>query len=178
MAGCSPKQNSPAAQSSVPLPADLGKNEEYFKNLYGAPKSTKQVTELAFSFPGQGSMIHLARPFKVQDFESDKLKTTVVYSDSTQKAIWVKYTLPNPWTQEQINAALQAYGSNWKVVQQNFGMNFLLNDRAPVTYGSSTGCLACKTITGELIIYAPQLYLDLRGQIEEKERQKKAVPKF
>jgi hypothetical protein len=57
-------------------------------------------------------------------------------------------------------------------------MDFIMHERAPVVYGSSAGSLAYKTMVNELIVYAPQLYADLLGQIEEAGRQKRAVPKF
>lgn len=176
--GCSPKQGSNKPTTPVTVAADLGKNADYFRNLYGLPKSEKQTAEFAFSLPGYGSMMRLARPLIVQEYQSDKLRTAVLYSSPERQAIWVKYILPNPWTQEQINAALGAYGSDWKIVQQNFGVNFIMQERAPVAYGTSTGVLAYKTMVNELIVYAPQLFVDLKGQIEEGERQKKAVPRF
>jgi hypothetical protein len=123
-------------------------------------------------------MIRLARPFRVQEFQSDKLRAKVIYAGSSQQAIWVDYTLPDSWTQEQINAALKTYDSNWKIVQENLGVSFMMGDKAPVAYGSSTGFLAYKTMMNELIVYSPQLCLDLLGQIQEEERQKKSVPKF
>ena len=177
-AACSPKGDSTASQSPASVATDLGEKEEYFRNLYGAPKIERRVAEYAFSLPAHVGVIHLTRPFIVKQYESDKLKATVVYSETPRRAIWVNYTLPIPWTQEQVNAALKAYGSDWKIVQQNLGMNLVMGDRAAVAYRSSAGTLAYKTIVNELILYAPQLHADLRGQIEEAGRQKKAVPKF
>jgi hypothetical protein len=177
-AGCSPKGDTSASESPAVVAADLGKTEEYFKGLYGAPKTEKRVGDYAFSLPGHGSMIGLTRPLTVQQYESGKLKATVVYSETPRRAIWVKYTLPSPWTQEQIKAALGAYCPEWKVVQENLGMDFVMHERAPVVYSSRAGSLAYKTMFNELIVYAPQLYADLLGQIEEGERQKRAVPKF
>jgi len=176
--GCSRKKDSSTNQSPVSVAADLGKTEEYFRNLYGAPKTEKRVADHAFTLPAHVSVIHLTRPFIVQQYESDKLKATVLYSETPRRAIWVNYTLPIPWTQEQVDAALKAYGSDWKIAQQNLGMNLVMGDRAAVAYRSSAGSLAYKTIVNELILYAPQLHADLRGQIDETERQKKAVPKF
>jgi len=176
--GCSPKRDSPASQSSASVAADLGKAEEYFRNLYGVPKTEKQAAQFAFSVPGHGSLVPLTRPFVVQDFAKDRLQAKVVYSGTPRRAIWVKYTLPSSWTPDQINAALQSYGTDWKIVEENLGMNLFMRDKAPVVYRSSAGTLAYKTMVNALVVYAPQLYADLRGQIEEAERQKKAVPKF
>ncbi len=177
-AGCSPKGESSPRPAPVAAAADLGKAERHFRNLYGAPKSEKRVADYAFSLPAHGSMIRLIRPLLVQQYESDQLKVTVLYSETARPAIWVNYTLPNPWTQEQISAALQAYGSDWKIVQENLGMNFILQAKAPVAYRSSADTLAYKTMMNELMVYAPPLHADLRGQIAEADRAKKAVPKF
>ena len=160
------------------MAADLGKNDEYYKAIYGAPKSEKRVADYAFSLPGHGSIIRVVRPLLVQQYESNKLKVAVIYPDTARDAIWVKYTLPNPWTAEQISAALKAYAPNWKIVEESAGMTLIMGQKAPVVYLSNGGVLAYKTMVDELIIYAPQLYADLRNQVAEEERQKKAVPKF
>lgn len=88
-AGCSPKGDSSASQSPAFVAADLGKTEEYFRSLYAAPKTEKHVADYAFSLPAHGSIIRLTRPFLVQQYESDKLKATVVCSETTRRAIWV-----------------------------------------------------------------------------------------
>ena len=152
--------------SATPSGADLGKTEEYFKNLYGSPKIARKVTEFEFSFPGHIGSIRITRPFFVREFESGKLKVKVLYTDPTQGAIWVKYILPDKWTHEQLTAALQAYDSDWK------GAN-----ESPTAYRSSSGRLADNVLL-ELTIYAPQLSTDLRAKIDEADRQGKAVPKF
>jgi hypothetical protein len=69
------------------------------------------VANYAFSLPAHVGVSHLTRPFVVQRFESDKLKVTVIYSETPSRAIRVNYTLSIPWTQEQINATLKANGS-------------------------------------------------------------------
>jgi hypothetical protein len=181
--GCSPSSPKPAdspapAKPVAPPAADLGKTAQYFTDLYGVPKSDKQVSEFSFSFPNHGSLIRLSRPLTVQEFESDRLTVRVVYAGQERRAIWVKYTLPNPWTSEQINAALKAYGNEWKSTQLSVATSLLLPDRAPTVYQSSDGTVGYKTLMPELMIYAPQLFLDLQSQVQAAERAKKAVPKF
>ena len=178
LAACSRKGNISSVQTSIAVAADLGKTPEYFRNLYGSPKSRKEVPEFNFTLPRHGNFIRLARNFIVEDFESDRLKAKVVYSGPPERALWVKYTLPNPWTQQQINAALEAYGSKWKVAPENPAMDLIMQSKSPHVYVSGTSVVAYKTMVDELIVYAPQLCLDLRSQIQELDRQKKAVPKF
>jgi hypothetical protein len=171
---CSPRQAAPAGPPAV----NLGKSVQYFTNLYGTPKSEKQVAEFSFPFPNHGRLLHLTRPFVVQEFQSDKLAIKVVYSGSDSQAIWVKYTLPSPWTAQQINAALGAYGERWESTLINPPASLILMDRSPTLYQSGSNTVAIKTLMSELIIYAPQFYLDLQGQVLEAERKKTAVPKF
>jgi hypothetical protein len=135
--GCSPKKDIAVSQSPPTAAADLGKSAEYFKKLYGAPKKESRMAEFAFALPEHGS-IRLSRAFVVQDYVSERLRVKVVYPDSTRPAIWVKYTLPGPWTQEQIRAALEVYGAKWQVVTENLGMNPL-----PSHSGGKTG-LTCE----------------------------------
>lgn len=158
--------------------ADLGKDDNYFKELYGAPKIERQVSEYVFGLPAYVGTVRLTRPMICQDFESGKLRATVLYSVPERRAIWVKYYLQDNWTDEQVKAALAAYASEWKQIHSDAAVGLLMPGRSPVAYGSSTGVLAYKTLMNELMVYSPRLYLDLRNQIEENERQKKAVPKF
>lgn len=177
LTGCSPKENPTANQAPTRLAAGLGKPPEYFTDLYGAPKSEKHVADFSFSLPSYPSTIKLHCPLIIQQFESGKLGATVVYMETDRQAIWVDYRLADTWTDEQINAALTAYGSDWKKVDENI-MTFMMQNVAPHTYHNSSGCLAYKPVGNDLFVYAPQLHAYLRNQVEEVERQKKAVPKF
>ena len=121
LVGCSAKQDGVGGQAPVSLAGDLGKADQYFRILYGVPKSEKRLAEFDFALPSHASLIRVSRSFVVRDYASDSLKAQVLYPESGREAIWVRYTLRNPWTQEQIVAALQAYGSGWKVVQETAG---------------------------------------------------------
>jgi len=179
VAGCSRNESdhAPASSGNV-VTSDVGKSAEYFRNLYGAPKAESRVDEFTFMLPGYPGVIRLRRPYLVQEFISDQLTIKVLYSAATQQPIWVRYFLPNPWTAERVNAALSSYGSHWKVAQENLGMKFILRDQASAAYQNSAGFLAYKTLAGELIVYAPQLVVDLRAEMEAAKQKKTAVPKF
>lgn len=176
VAGCSPKKDT--TQSPPNIATDLGKTESYFTKLYGSPKSEKHLAEIAFLLPCHGSLIRLSQRFLVQNFQSDRLRVDVVYPEPSRQAIWVKFTLPNSWTREQLSAALGAYGSDWQVVQQNPGLSFIMREKAPALYRCSNGRIAYKTMYDNLILFSPQLYGALRNQLQQTEQQKKAVPKF
>jgi hypothetical protein len=175
LVGCSRQGNNSAAR---PVAADHGKGQGYFRNLFGAPKSEMRAEAYDFSLPMAGGVARLSRNLIVQEYETNKLKASVIYSETAEHAIWVRYRLPDPWTEEQLNAALNAYGSDWKIAKQDLGVTLILRDKAPAVYVSSAGTVAYKTVGNELVLYAPRLYSDLLAQIEESKRQKKAVPQF
>ena len=176
--GCSPEGDKAAGQPSAPVAADLEQAKSTFGESTARQKRRSMWRTMLFPFLAMAARFHSVVRLRVQQYESDKLKATVIYPDATSGAIWIKYTLPNPWTSEQISAALKVYGTDWKIVEQNLGVTFIMREQAPVVHLSSTGILAHKTMVNELVIYAPQLHADLRNEIAEADRQKKAVPKF
>ncbi len=175
IAGCSKKEEDSANQ---PTAADLGKDANYFSNLYGAAKSEKHASEYDFSLPSVGRLIKLNEPFVTRQYASGKLNVTTVSLETSPQAIWVKYNLPTPWTQEQVKAALGAYDSNWNLVNQSLEMKFVMQDRAPAVYESNSKILAYKTMFNELVFYSPVLFEDLQQKVADEEQQKQAVPKF
>ena len=184
--GCSkPNDNSPAGVPTV-IAQDLGKDSNYFTSLYGQVSSQKSVNQYDFTLPSVGHLIKLDGPFIIQNFDSGKLGVAVVYREGSAQAIWVKYNLPSPWTDEQIKAALGAYENKWSSVTLNTGvssigeglMKTMMPAQAPATFQSSSGILAYKTMVNELMVYAPGLNQDLRQKIADEEQQKRAVPKF
>lgn len=113
----------------------------------------------------------------MQEYRQDALTATVLCAEDSRRAILVKYLSVNRWTDEQMKAALAAYGSGWKQVQLN-SLNLIMPDLAPRTWVSPEGVLAYKDMGNQLWVYAPELQVELRNQVAEIERQKKAVPKF
>lgn len=178
VAGCSRKDENDSAVQPVVTATDLGKDANYFSNLYGPAKSQKSVSEYDFSLPSVGHLIKLNGPFVIQQYASGKLSVTAVFLEASPQAIWVKYNLPGPWTQDQIKAALGAYDNNWTVIDQSLAMTFVIQDRAPVVYQSNSKILAYKTMFNELMFYSPALSQDLSQKVVDEEQQKRAVPKF
>ncbi|HZL13886.1 MAG TPA: hypothetical protein VFC85_07045 [Verrucomicrobiae bacterium] len=176
VAGCSKSENNSFV--SQPTATDLEKDSNYFSNLYGPAKSQKQVNEYDFSLPSIGHLIKLNQHFVIQQYTDGKLNATVLFREPSPQAIWVKYTLPNPWTQEQIKAALGAFDQKWTAADQSLGLTFIMQDRAPIMYQSSSKIIAYKTMVNELEIYSPPLFQELRQKMADEEQQKRAVPKF
>lgn len=110
----------------------------------------------------------------------------VIYAESSPQAIWVKYTMPNPWTEDQLNAALGAYSQKWNSIISNSGMSGLgevvmkgmMPAQAPSTFQSDSGIMANKTMVNELMVYSPTLFQSLGQAVASEEEQKRAVPKF
>ena len=184
--GCSKKESHTSATATPIIAKDLGKDSKYFSDLYGTKSSEKHESDYNFSLPSVGHLISMNGPFVVQKFSSEKLNVTVVFPAASAQAIWVKYTLPNPWTEDQIKAALVAYDNKWSSVIANNGvsglgealMKTMMPAVTPSTFQSNSGVLACKTIANELMIYSPVLVQDLSQLVTEQEKQKSAVPKF
>jgi hypothetical protein len=177
-AGCSQKKENSSITATTAAAADLGKDANYFSNLYGPANSRKSANEYDFSLPSVGHLIRLNGPFVINQYASGKLNVTVIFLEATAQAIWVKYTLPNPWTQEQIKAALGAYDNKWTAADQSLGLTLIMQDRAPVMYQSNSKIFAYKTMVNELMIYSPALFQGLRNKLTDEEQQKREVPKF
>jgi len=184
--GCSKKDTTSSATETRIIATDLGKDSKYFADLYGPKSSEKRVSEYGFSLPSVGHLINMTGPFVIQQYSSGKLGVLVIFPEASSQAIWVKYTLPNPWTDDQIKAALAAYDSKWTSVIANQGvsgigeglMKAMMPAQAPATFQSDSGVLACKTMVNELMIYSPALFQNLNQLVADQENQKRAVPKF
>ena len=184
--GCSKHQDNNPAGEPTAIAQDLGKDSNYFSNLYGQVSSQKSVNQYDFTLPSVGHLIRLDGPFTIQQFASGKLGVLVIYREGSAQAVWVKYSLPNPWTDEQIKAALGAYENKWSSVSLNTGvtivgealMRAMMPAQSPAAYQSNSGILAYKAMVNELMVYSPALFQDLRQKVADEEQQKRAVPKF
>ncbi len=121
--GCSKKDAKSSANETRIIATDLGKDSKYFSDLYGPKISEKHVSEYGFSLPAVGHLITLSGPFVTQQYSSGKLGVLVIFPEASSQAIWAKYTLPNPWTDDQIKAALAAYDNKWSSVIANQGVS-------------------------------------------------------
>jgi len=184
--GCSKKEANGTAAGPTTTATDLGKDANYFSNLYGPANSQKSVSDFDFTLPTVSHLIKLNEPFVIQQYANGKLNVTVMFGEGSPQAIWVKYTISNPWTQEQLEAALGAYDNKWSAITINTGvtalgeavMKSMVPDLGPSTFQSHSGILAYKTIGGELIMYSPALFHDLSQKVADEEQQKREVPKF
>lgn len=186
VAGCSPpsvpkqpvEAEGATRKADVPLASDLGKTESYFHGLYGYPKSENSVSNFTFMVPRHPSTVRVDHNFTIQNFENGRLKVKVLYSEADRRAVWVQYRLPSRWTKEQIEAALEAYGTNWKGVPWTWVMGIVMPAFAPQIYVTDDGVVAYKTAGNELMFYAPVLHSILESRIEQSKQEREAVPNF
>ena len=184
--GCSKKETPSSSKAATVVAADLGKDAKYFEGIYGTAISEKQLTEFRFSLPPVANAIKISEPFISQQYSAGKLSVQVLFTKASSPAIWVKYSMISPWTDEQIKSALVAYDKKWDAVTVNQGVSgigeVLLKSIAPAvaaaTYQSESGVFASKEIGNTLTIYSPALVQTLRQTVAEQEKQKREAPKF
>lgn len=91
-----------------------GKTTAYFHDLYGKPVRTRELPEARFLTPEVQGAGPIKGPFSVRTYKSDKLTAEVYYLLPKLEAVYVKYSLPHAWTDEQLQAALASYGTGWR----------------------------------------------------------------
>lgn len=179
--GCGKQETAAPVVAST----DLGKDKNYFAGLYGNAITEEKVSSYGFSLPGVARVVNLPQPFAVQKYASENMKVMVLFSLSSYQAVWVKYSLTHPWTDEQLKAALGAYDTQWSEITANSGVSAvgetvfkaIASAQAPTTYQSRSGVLAYR-LMNDVTIYSSGLVSDIRGQIAADDQNKKAVPKF
>jgi len=143
------------------------KSIAYFTKLYGPAKSSNTVKLQYFAYPHVGG-VPLKGSFSVREFhESDLIVQPVFFLPSLQIAA-VRLQLNRDWTPEQIDAALAAYGGEWKAVSKNGVVSHWV---AP------DGAIAIKILTW--IDINSKAVVDLvEKTIAEDAAKRKAIPKF
>ena len=107
-----------------PVPNTLNKEPEYFVKLYGEPITSKIVDEKEFRlFTETPCVMNIKGPFGLQTYGKGNLQIEVTYILPEAQAIYVCYTLPNTWTKNQLDAAVNAYGKEWLAIKYS-GYNF------------------------------------------------------
>ena len=99
----------------------VDKGPAYFVDRYGPAKESRTVSKASFLHPGSGTET-VERQFSVRSFRTDALRVEATFFLPSLKPAEVRLSLPHQWTQEQIDAALGAYGNAWNVESRSFGM--------------------------------------------------------
>jgi len=139
----------------------------YFVDRYGLAKSSKNVSKHGFIHPKRGH-IEVKGPFSVREFRHGDLRVVAVFYLPSLKLAGVKYSLNRSWTPEQIQAALSALGTDWKLYDGNIAFK---------AWRIQDGTIAI-SILNSLEIQSAALVEDIARELAAKEAARKAVPKF
>lgn len=147
----------------------LGKSTAYFYDRYGTPTRTQEIPEASFITPEARGAKAIKGPFSVRTYRADKLSVKVHYLLPQLEAVCVQYSMPHSWTEEQVNAALRAYGRKWTMIPRTFNISpFYTTDDGTSAYHMST----------MLFIQSKGLRDALKASAEAAEAKRREVPKF
>jgi hypothetical protein len=139
----------------------------YFVDRYGSATSSVNAAQHAFLHPRHGN-VEIKRQFSIRGFRDGDLRVKAVFYVPSLKLASVILQLPRRWTEDQIEAALAAYGGEWNPE----GSKVVFR-----TWSRSDGARAIFTLTS-LEIQLPEIVSALDERVREEEAQKKVVPKF
>lgn len=149
------------------LPSFADRTPAYFTDRYGYAKTTRDVQVHSFVDSTKGT-IRLTGRFSLREYQSDNLRITATFFLPSLKLASVTLKLPHSWTREQIDAALVAYGTNWKQTKVNIAIKeWMLPDGTKAI-----------SILNSLVIHSPEVSELIQKALTEKEAKRKAVPKF
>lgn len=143
------------------------KSPAYFVDRYGPAKSSKTVSSHTCIHVGRGSVI-VKGQFSAREFrQGDLIVQTVFFLPSLQLAS-VRLQLPRQWTPEQIEAALAAYGGEWRPVSRNGIVD---------SWVAPDGSMAISLLTW-LDIQSKAIVDLVAKTLTDDDAKRKAVPKF
>jgi hypothetical protein len=140
----------------------------YFVDQYGLAKSSRTVSQHAFFSP-EGSVISVKGEFSVREFRAEGLRVRTVFHLPSLKLAEVMLRLERvTWTDEQVEAALTAYGREWKLSEKNVGKRI---------WTAPDGARAILLLTSLHIQPAHAVEFVEKAR-QEWDAKRKAVPKF
>jgi hypothetical protein len=143
------------------------KGPPYFVDRYGLAKSSATVGKESFVHVGRGGVM-LKGQFSARSFRQEDLRVEAVFFQPSLELAAVRLWLKQEWTTEQIAAALQAYGGEWKPTQNN---GIVRSWQAP------DGSLAIKLLNS-LQIQSKTIVDAVAKELAEQDAKRKAVPTF
>lgn len=143
------------------------KSPAYFVDRYGPAKESRTASKANFFHPASGTET-VERQFSVRSFRNDTLRVEATFFLPSLKAAEVRLSLPQQWTQEQIDAALGAYGNAWNVESRSLGINVW---RAP---DGSRAVLILNSLHFQSLALVDLIEASRASRVAKK----KAVPKF
>lgn len=140
----------------------------YFVDRYGPAHSARKVSQHAFVNPQTGSL-PVKGEFSVREFRTDGLRVRAVFHVPSLKLAEVTLQMAGrTWTDEQVLAALKAYGHEWKLTGGNLGQR---------RWTTPDGARAILLLTS-LHIQPSKTVAAIEQVRQERDAQRKAVPKF
>lgn len=144
------------------------KGPPYFVDRYGPAKSSDTVSTQGFLSGGRG-MVSLKGQFSVRTFRKDKLRVEAVFLSPSLKLAAVNLRMGQFWTDEQIQAALKAYGGEWKPVKLANGVvkQWVAPDGSNAIY-----------LLSSLHIQSKEIVDAVESELADQDAKRKDVPKF
>lgn len=144
------------------------KGPPYFVDRYGPAKASQTVSKQSFISSGRGGVI-LKKQFSVRTFQKDKLRVEAVFFLPSLKLAAVRLRMGHSWNDEQIQAALKAYGGEWKPVRLANGVvkQWVAPDGSNATH-----------LLSSLQIQSKEIVDAVAKELAEQDAKRKAVPKF
>jgi len=142
------------------------KTPAYFVDLYGPAKGSRSVSSYTFVHVHRGG-VSVKGQFSVREFRKGDLLVQPVFFLPTLQLVAVRLQMNHQWTEEQIQAALAAYGGEWKSVKNGVVTYWIAPD----------GSMAISMLTW--LDIQSKVIVDLTAKtLAEDDAKQKAVPKF
>ena len=156
-----------AARDTVPVVPLGERTPAYFVDRYGQARSARNVSQYAFLSTTIGTQI-VKGEFSLREYRAQDLRVRTVFHVPSLKLAEVTLHMGRTWTEEQIKAALAAYGTDWRPDGRNIGQQ---------RWTTPEGARAVLLLTG-LYIQPPATVEAVEKARLEAEAKRKAVPKF
>jgi len=144
-----------------------GKTSAHYVARYGPAKSSDAVSLHAFTDTKWGG-VSVADKFSVREFRDGDLRVQVVFFLPSMSVAAVRLQLNRAWTSEQIQAALAAYGGEWRSI----GPNSMVN-----SWIAPDGSIAINMLTW-IDINSKAIVDLIQKTLAEEAAKRKAIPKF
>ncbi len=144
-----------------------GKSPGYFVDLYGPAKSSSTESSQTFIHPERGGAA-IKGQFSVREYRKGDLMIRAVFFLPSLQLAGVRLQLNHSWTNEQMAAALAAYGGEWQPVMRNISVT---------AWVAPDGTRAINLLTW-LDIQSKTVVDLMQKTLAEDDARQKAVPKF
>lgn len=144
-----------------------GKTPAYFVDRYGPAKSSETKTSGSFVHTTRGAVTVKAQ-FSVREYREGNLTVQAVFFLPSLELASVRLQLRQQWTAEQIKAALDAYGGEWRPLSRNAAVN---------SWVAPDGSMAISMLTW-LDIQSKAIVDQAAKTLADEDAKRNAIPKF